>query len=900
MSDTKSIHNQGRVLGYSAYELYVKHYLSDQSDTGVPPATEREWLASTLSSGSSLLIKIPTQGNDDDSVSYYDVMLPSNSRLCAANTIVASFFNGEGYVPSGSVFANQVKSYGPLIRNDAQNSPNYNNVPTYPMSDLSESTLLQIRDYMKIIDGLVIQPGTWEESGSSVPRKLLNPDLTDVPTLRFMIKGKIETPFFVLLTGFTMRTVVQGESKIDPTFNSSSPSDGDFLGPGSYPWANKIIFSVPNAFIKYFVDANYKRKLPKSGTSEVVDDTPIIDMKSSDPINYYTSNYTDSPLDMTVDRITYPGEGGSVLAIYQRSDVLPPALYGARVTDTGDKKLVPIDTTAPGTVKLFDKSSELQRAKNLENNTPHNYALLRDSTTMEIYQLTSDDRVIPVAETSFSETNIGTDSSNNTNTKLPNAVIKTGNKVVKALSLNKSDGTEYPISASPSSEISSDNIKWIDLISAFTRDKSINLLGKLSGLKSKLAAITGTGKYVIGITNGVVSSLTSLSSLIKAGSGIKLTTDSSTGAVTITNSNPDVELNAGTGISIKKDGDKVIITNSMPNYASGGGFTLIHPGLDYDLKFFNGFTNSYSEAVKNESNYKIFRYPGLRTSTKSKRSGVMNIHVSESRKDVDDSLVSLALGIGNSVNSHQYAFATQPIENYDKTKISSYPIDDTRRYNTKLQHPNLRNVYMLHADEITKMYKVGDSYMDGFQSVLFRLRFIREDYLNFAKSKGWTNEPTSGGTGIWNLKCYDDRSSNNKTATMYMLSTGEYSYRVNSDHEAGSTFGASWQGRCTLIKLTSSYFDNESTGAKGYISKGNDEWQTMQANDGVAKADRTNTAAYDAMKAGYIQQGDLLLVFIQYADGYNSQFYNKPYRNSDIGSHFYSYDMNLSIFGAFS
>lgn len=899
MSNSREIYNQGRVVGYSAYELYVKHYLSDQSDTGIPPATEREWLASTLSSGASLLVRIPTQGNNDDDIFTYDVQLPNNSRLCAANTIVASFFNGEGYVPSGSTFATRVKSYGPLIRNDSQSSPTSSRVPTYSMSDLSQTTLLQIRDYIKLIDGLVLQPGQWEDSGSSDPKKLLDPDLTTVPTLRFMIKGKIENPFFILLTGFTMRTVVQGESKIDPTFNSSSPSDGDFLGPGSYPWANKIIFSVPNAFIKYFVDANYKRKLPKSGTSKVVDDTPIIDMRSSDPIDYYTDYYTDSPLDMTVDRITCPGEGGSVLAIYQRSDVLPPALYGARVTSTGDKKLVPIDTTAPGTVKLFNKDTELQRAKDLENNTPHNYALLRDSTTMQLYELTADDKVLPVAETSFTETNIGKDSSGNANTKLPGAVIKTGNKVVRALSLNNSDGTAYPISASPSSEISSDNIKWLDLISAFTRDKSINILGKLSGLKSKLAAITGTGKYVIGIKNGVVSSLDSLSSLIKAGSGITLKTDSN-GAVTITNSKPDVELNAGTGISIKKDGDKVIITNSMPNYASGGGFTLIHPGLDYDLKFFNGFTNSYSEAVKNESNYKIFRYPGLRTKTKANRSGVMNIHVSESRKDVDDSLVSLALSIGNSVNAHQYAFATQPIENYNKNNISSYDVDDTRRYNTKLQHPNLRNVYMLHADDITKKYRVGDSYMDGFQSVLFRLRFIRDDYLSFAKSKNWDNEPTSGGTGIWNLKSYDDGSSTNKTAKMYPLSTGEYSYRVNDNLEAGSTFGASWQGRCTLMKLTTNYFDNESTGAKGYISQGNDEWQTIQQNNGVASSKRTNTAAYDAMKDGLIQQGDLLLVFVQYADGYNSQFYNRPYRNEDIGSHFYSYDMNLSIYGAFS
>ena len=51
-----NIYNEGRVVGYSAYEVYVRHCLSE--DPTIEPASETEWLASSLAFGASLLLKV--------------------------------------------------------------------------------------------------------------------------------------------------------------------------------------------------------------------------------------------------------------------------------------------------------------------------------------------------------------------------------------------------------------------------------------------------------------------------------------------------------------------------------------------------------------------------------------------------------------------------------------------------------------------------------------------------------------------------------------------------------------------------------------------------------------------------------------------------------------------------
>ena len=52
----QQIWDEGRVVGLSAYELYVKEYLT-QNPNGTP-LSQSQWLANTILSGNSLLVKI--------------------------------------------------------------------------------------------------------------------------------------------------------------------------------------------------------------------------------------------------------------------------------------------------------------------------------------------------------------------------------------------------------------------------------------------------------------------------------------------------------------------------------------------------------------------------------------------------------------------------------------------------------------------------------------------------------------------------------------------------------------------------------------------------------------------------------------------------------------------------
>ena len=52
----RQLWNEGRVVGLSAYEVYLKQHLSKNPD--IEPATEIEWLAASIASGSSMILKI--------------------------------------------------------------------------------------------------------------------------------------------------------------------------------------------------------------------------------------------------------------------------------------------------------------------------------------------------------------------------------------------------------------------------------------------------------------------------------------------------------------------------------------------------------------------------------------------------------------------------------------------------------------------------------------------------------------------------------------------------------------------------------------------------------------------------------------------------------------------------
>ena len=229
----RQIWNEGRVVGYSAYEVYVKHALS--VDPNHEPATEKEWLASMMAMGSSMLLHVGTDPSDSsyDGLHYRDIQFPENSRLCAANTIFASLFIGEGQIVSDdntTTWATKITDYGPLINNNSTSSPsgtvstNGSIPPTTTSINMSEFSPF-IKEYSKIIDGIIIQPGTWTTNTDAPPAKDFTPTLSEHPRLRIAFSERITKPFWLLLTGFTNRSVVDGVTGFDSAIHTQSPDE---------------------------------------------------------------------------------------------------------------------------------------------------------------------------------------------------------------------------------------------------------------------------------------------------------------------------------------------------------------------------------------------------------------------------------------------------------------------------------------------------------------------------------------------------------------------------------------------------------------------------------------------------------------------------------------------------
>lgn len=259
------IYNEGRVTGFSAYEIYVRQHMAELGED-VPVASEREWLASMLDGGSAILLKVPKNISaaklHDTSWYYIDIALPSDTKLCAANTITGHMFLGQGNYASGSNFARSVASYGDLVGNTSTNHPSSdstavtsNTVPPVADATSLDAYKAKVRLYSKIVDGVVIQPGHWSANQNAVrngPAYYLDPDLTKYPVVRLKIavsdKSEFNEDIEILLVGWTNRSVVAGQVGTDTAAMSGtpSPSDGDFLGPATFPWASKIVFVAPS------------------------------------------------------------------------------------------------------------------------------------------------------------------------------------------------------------------------------------------------------------------------------------------------------------------------------------------------------------------------------------------------------------------------------------------------------------------------------------------------------------------------------------------------------------------------------------------------------------------------------------------------------------------------------
>ena len=497
------LYNEGRVVGYSAYELYVKQQQSIDPDT--PPASERQWLASTIAMGSSMLLRINADTNHESGEEWMlEIPFPHEANkttmLCAANTIVASFFRGDAtYLddPSGvGGWAQRVTDYGDLISNTAQSAPNgqvgpTGNVPNQILDKWPQEEKNELSQYLKIVDGIVIQPGTWSDGQNQPPQKDFIPDLGSYPRLRILFKGPIETQFQILLTGFTIRTVVKGVTGLDGSTSTSNPQDGDFLGPGQFPWAAKIMFSIPSSYVSYFASNVYKRELPSGSESLTVDDTSVIDMKTTKPETYYETNYPDARVSINVAEYSSLGDGTAVLTIYQKRDKYPPALYGTYVDSEGQNYLNPIDVVAPGTIKMFENATE-EELKDYEDTFDGTFGMNKnDDGTIGV--LDKDDNLVPAADVTVQDvtyTNPGGSS-----VKAKKVITKTGTKQAQSISISGDvAGNQYTVGSDTSSATTvgntsailgalqkvipdSSNVTWAALLEALANNKSVDILG---------------------------------------------------------------------------------------------------------------------------------------------------------------------------------------------------------------------------------------------------------------------------------------------------------------------------------------------------------------------------------------------------------------------------------------
>lgn len=508
---SRTLYNEGRVVGFSAYEIYVKQHQSE--DPNNPPASEREWLASTIAMGSSMLLNIPQNiAHSEDEHWMYEVQFPENTLLCAANTIIASYFRGEATYDGN--WAVRVTSYGDLISNSAASSPNGNlnhgsTIPTGTLDSWTEEEKDSLANYMKIIDGIIIQPGTWSTSAVRPPQKDFSPNLGDYPRIRIHFRGPITSSFQILLTGFTIRSVVRGVTGLDSATNTTAPQDGDFLGPSQFPWAAKVVFSIPSSYVAYFTTGAYERKLPITDDPAVVKDTAVIDMKTTQPETYYKTNHSGARVNVDVDEFTTLGDGTAVLTVYQKSEKYPPAIWGTYVTETGRNYLNPLDVVAPGTVKMFENATE-EELKDYQNTFEGTFGVNYNTEDGTLEVLGPEGTLVPAAEVKVQDityTNLVS-----SDTKAKALVTQTGKLIGLSLSLsNGVTGTQYTLGDDGTSNQtigntsfnagsltklspSSGNITWAYLLEALANNKSIDILG--NNMKALKAGMTGTYPYV--------------------------------------------------------------------------------------------------------------------------------------------------------------------------------------------------------------------------------------------------------------------------------------------------------------------------------------------------------------------------------------------------------------------
>lgn len=265
----REIYNEGRVLGYSNFDLYVRQLLSTNPKTKV--LTERQWLSASLSANSSMILRVPAGTQPG----YHDYVLPEGSDLCGCSIIYGSVFEGDVTLDETSTWAMRVDDYGRLISNTYQLHPESpgepENVPAKPDPiSLTPEYKNRCRNYLKISGALMFQPGEWTDNiyyeplmtesnepvwteddeeilapmNDQIAVKSIEPDLSKQGFIRLAVNEEITADTYILFNGFSYKTLAAGEVGFSQLFTKGLPEDGDFLGPATYPWGCKIVLAM--------------------------------------------------------------------------------------------------------------------------------------------------------------------------------------------------------------------------------------------------------------------------------------------------------------------------------------------------------------------------------------------------------------------------------------------------------------------------------------------------------------------------------------------------------------------------------------------------------------------------------------------------------------------------------
>lgn len=527
----QEIYNEGRVVGLSAWEIYMKNALSN----GVLPEnipTEPEWLTSMIGSGASMILRVPVSTSG-----IVDFDLPTGSALAAAGIVIANPFMGTCDWDDNLTWATKVTSYGGLIQNDSEASPSGASVP-YDASYTDAQYVDCVSEFLKITDGIVYVKGaTWIPTDDT-PEKDIDPKFNQsTSTIRLYIGSPLTKEVRILLTGFTNKYILQGLSghavaedgvSIGGSTDISNNNwpNGGMLGPEIAPWASKIIFIVPNS--AYNLSNALTRTIPSDAeytegtiadaytfrnTDGTIRANSVVDFNSITLTDYYDANtFSASPiLNESVGAVSmgggdscntitawYPGMSAAKITETQglstdaekKARFFPPALYVAQITSTGAQRLVPIDTAAPGTVKGFEDPTKAYTYKQM---LPNNYALYHNSVT-NTYSFV----------TNTNDPNVWSGTAKLEYLAEPKVEITAGSEKAKFVALthyNNGTYTDYVLTgASGTVPVGpSNNMSWENLLTSLKENKAVDVLGtKLHNLGTEL-----TASNTIGITNKV-------------------------------------------------------------------------------------------------------------------------------------------------------------------------------------------------------------------------------------------------------------------------------------------------------------------------------------------------------------------------------------------------------------